>query len=167
MRLSVKRQSVKNAIHSFASSPRVRKDREALLKLLKAFEKPNKIVRGPEVFDLDQADVQQQQDDYQAYIRSLYSSLASNCLCRQEGDSRYITANLQLRGCCTPGEVADSVNFRLFFLDHPHNHNADESCQWQDTEVSVLRSRSDTHLLSEGVTYLTIHQGHQIQKPRW
>jgi hypothetical protein len=37
---------------------------------------------------------------------------------------------LRLNGCCAPGELADSVNFRLFFLDHPHYHGIDGTCQW-------------------------------------
>jgi hypothetical protein len=42
-----------------------------------------------------------------------------------------------LNGCCSPGELADSVNFRLFFLDHPHHHGLGDTCQWQDTQICV------------------------------
>jgi hypothetical protein len=126
----------------FASDPRAKKDRESLLKLLKAFGKPKKLAPGPELSELEPADTQQQQDDYQAYIRALYASLASHCLCPREDGRKEITANLRLNSCCTPGELADSVNFRLFFLDHPHYHEADGTCQWQDAQICVLRKRS-------------------------
>jgi hypothetical protein len=31
------------------------------------------------------------------------------------------------------------MNFRLFFLDHPHGHDSGVYCQWQDAQISVLR----------------------------
>jgi hypothetical protein len=36
--------------------------------------------------------------------------------------------------------LADSINFRLFFLDHPHQ-GADGTCQWQDAQICVPRKR--------------------------
>lgn len=129
----------------FASDRRAKKDRESLLKLLNAFGKPKKYAPGPELSELEPADTQEQ-DDYQAYIRALYASLASHCLCARGGGRKEITANLRLNSCCTPGELADSVNFRLFFLDHPHYHEADGTCRWQDARICVLRKRSVTRL---------------------
>jgi hypothetical protein len=142
MRLLTKRQVAKKAMRDVASDPRAKKDRESLLKLLKAFGKPKKAVPGPELCELEAADTQRQQDDYQAYIRALYTSLASHCLCPREDGRKEITANLRLNSCCTPGELADSVNFRIFFLDHPHYHGTDGTCQWQDAEICVLRRTS-------------------------
>ncbi len=124
-----------------ASDRRTKKDRESLLKLLNAFGKPKKDAPGPEFSELEPADTQEQ-DDYQVYIRALYASLASHCLCARGDSRKEITANLRLNSCCTPGESAESVNFRLFFLDHPHYHGADGTCQWQDTQICVLRKRS-------------------------
>ncbi|OXV08982.1 hypothetical protein Egran_03256 [Elaphomyces granulatus] len=131
----------KKVMKDFAADPRAKKGRVGLLKFLKAFGKPKKTVAGPELSELNPADAQQQQDDYQAYIRVLYASLASYYLCRRQDDRREIATNLRLNGCCSPGELADSVNFRLFFLDHPHDNDSNGSSQWQDTQICVLRRR--------------------------
>jgi hypothetical protein len=129
------------AVKDFASDPLAKKDRESLQKLLKAYGRPKREVPGPEISDLEPADTKREQDDYQAYIRALYASLASHCLCPLRDDGRKeITANLRLNSCCTPGELADSINFRLFFLDHPHE-GADGTCQWQDAQICVLRKK--------------------------
>jgi hypothetical protein len=128
-------------MRDFAADPRAKKGRVDLLKFLKAFGKLKKTVSGPELTELNPADAQQQQDDYQAYIRALYASLASYYLCPRQDGRREITTNLRLNGCCSPGELADSVNFRLFFLDHPHDNDSNGSSQWQDTQICVLRRR--------------------------
>lgn len=122
----------------FASdlSLRAKKEREMLLKALKTFAKTTKTVADLEPPDLNPVDTQQ--TDYQAYVRALYASLASCCLCPRQDGRGEITANLRLNICCLPGELEDSVNFRLFFLDHPHN-NSDGLCQWQDTQIRVKR----------------------------
>jgi hypothetical protein len=134
---------VKKAVKYFASDPRADKHRESLQRLLVAYGKPKKEDPGSEIFDPEPTNTKQEQDDYQAYIRALYASLASHCLCPRGDDGRKeITANLRLNSCCTPGELDDSVNFRLFFLDHPHHHGADGACQWQDAQVCVQRERS-------------------------
>jgi hypothetical protein len=125
----------------FAADPQAKKDREGLIKLLKAFGRPRKTVSGPELFELESGNTQQQRDDYQAYIGALYSTLASHCICLRQDGRKEIAANLRLNGCCSPGELADSVSFRLFFLDHPHHHDSSGSCQWQDTQICVLRKK--------------------------
>lgn len=136
----MKRQLVKKAIKDFASDPRAKKDRESFLRLLKAFTKQKKEIVGPELSELDLAETTLQ-DDYQAYIRALYHSLSCYCSCSTEDGHKDITANLRLNGCCSPGDADDSVQFRLFFLDHPHRREVDGACQWQDTQVCVLRKR--------------------------
>ncbi|KAF7502928.1 hypothetical protein GJ744_004804 [Endocarpon pusillum] len=142
IRLIKTRQVVKKAIKDFASEPRAKRDRVSLLKLLKAFGKPKKVTPGSELSELEPVDTRQQQDDYQAYIRDLYASLASHCVCLREDGQKVITAHLRLNNCCTPGELADSINFRVFFLDHPHCYKADGTCQWQDTQICVMRKRA-------------------------
>jgi hypothetical protein len=140
IRLLTKRHLVKKAIKDFASDSRARKDRESFLRLLKAFTKQKKEIAGPELSELDLAETTLQ-DDYQAYIRALYHSLSCYCSCSKEDGHKDITANLRLNGCCSPGDADDSVQFRLFFLDHPHHREVDGACQWQDTQVCVLRKR--------------------------
>ena len=123
----------------FAADPRAKKGRVGLLKSLKAFGKLKKTAAGPELSELDPADTQQQQDDYHAAIQALYASLTSYYLCPRQDGQREIATNLRLNGCCSPGELADSVTFRLFFLDHPHDNDGNGSSQWQDTQICVLR----------------------------
>jgi hypothetical protein len=132
---------VKKAMRDVAFDPRAKKDRESLLKLLKAFGKPKKVLLGPELSELETIDTQQEQDDYQAYIRALYASLASHCLCPRKDGRKEITANLRLNSCCTPGELADSVNFRLFFLDHPHDLRAEEEVSYRSYQAVGKRAR--------------------------
>lgn len=131
---------MKKALKDFASDPRAKKDRESFQRLLKAFAKQKKEVAGPELSELDLADITLQ-DDYQAYIRALYHSLSGYCSCSKGDGHKDITANLRLNGCCSPGDLDGSVQFRLFFLDHPHYREVDGACQWQDTQVCVLRRR--------------------------
>lgn len=135
----MKKEVGRKVIGGFAVSPLAR--RMKLIKLLKAFGKPQQNgLRGPELSELlGQERAQQQRDDYQGYIHALYDILASCCWCQRQDGPKDITANLRLNGCCSPGEVPDSMNFRLFFLDHPHGHDSGVYCQWQDAQISVLR----------------------------
>lgn len=132
---------VKKALREFASDLRAKKHRQTLLKLLGTFGGSKKKILGPDTSDLEPAEKSGEQHDYQAYIRELYASLVHRCLCLRDDGRKEITANLRLNGCCAQGEFADSVNFGLFFLDHPHHHGIDGSCQWQDTEVCVMRKK--------------------------
>lgn len=125
---------------NFASDYRAKKHRESLLKLLDAFVKVKPGPAGPELSELEPTDTRDH-DDYQTSIRALYASLASHCLCARGDGRKEITANLRLNNCCTPGEMDDSVKFRLFFLDHPHLYDSDETCHWQDAQVYVFRKR--------------------------
>lgn len=133
---------MRKAIRNFASDRRAQKDRESLLKILsKAVGKTKKTISGLNLSEFESGEETKQRDDYQACIRALYTTLTSHCICPRQDGRKDITANLRLNGCCTPGELVDSVNFQLFFLDHPHHHGADGSCQWQDTQICVLRKR--------------------------
>ncbi|OIW27244.1 hypothetical protein CONLIGDRAFT_715761 [Coniochaeta ligniaria NRRL 30616] len=134
------RTETKKAMRNFASDYRAKKHRESLLKLLDAFVKVKPGPTGPELSELEPTDTRDH-EDYQASIRALYASLASHCQCPRGDGRKEITANLRLNNCCSPGEVDNSVKFRLFFLDHPHLHDADETCHWQDAQVYVFRKR--------------------------
>jgi hypothetical protein len=137
---SLVRKAIKKAIKKFASDKQGQKNRESLLKKLSnTVGKPKKTGYSLDLSKIESAGKTKQRDDYQASIRALYAILTSHCLCLSQNGQKGITANLRLNGCCTPGELADSVNFQLFFLDHPHHHSADGFCQWQDTQICVLR----------------------------
>ncbi|KIM96504.1 hypothetical protein OIDMADRAFT_170237 [Oidiodendron maius Zn] len=138
-RVLAKKEVRRKVIDGFAISPLAH--RMKLIKLLKAFGKPQRnSLRGPDLSELlGQEGTQQQRDDYQGYIHALYDILASRCWCQRQDGRKDITANLRLNGCCSPGEVPDSMNFRLFFLDHPHSHDSGVYCQWQDAQICVLR----------------------------
>jgi len=115
-----------------------------MVKLLRAFGKPTRTIVGPDTGELSRSGERaQEQQDYATYIKLLHAKLSSHCLCHAEaeGSRKDITANLRLRGCCTPGDVEDSVKFSLFFLDHPHEHEGEDACQWQEAQVSVFRKR--------------------------
>lgn len=143
-RLETKRYEVKKAIRDCAraSDAYAGKFRQTLIQDLKWFSEQEKGLDDLELSESKLVGERQQQDDYQAYIRALYAGLATRCLCQRDENHNGIIVNLRLRSCCTPGKLADSVNFRLFFLDHPHNHDADDPCEWQDTQICVLRKRS-------------------------
>jgi hypothetical protein len=137
---------VKRGIRDFASDPRSKKDRQSILKFLNRFGASKKDLLL-DVTDLEPTETSREQQDYQAYIRELYNTLATRCLCTRDGGRKEISANLRLNGCCYPGEPADSVNFRLFFLDHPHHHGLGDTGQWQDTQICVSRK---THVKMVG-----------------
>lgn len=139
------RQVAKQALRQTASDSRGKLYREKLLKVLKRFSKPSKLEIGPGSSELRAKEVRQSTHDYKAYIMPLYSTLACHCRCPIDGPQKHIAANLRLKNCCIPGED-DSVKFRLFFLDHPHDAAAGEACHWQDTEISVLRKKSVSHM---------------------
>jgi len=131
---------VKRGIKDFASDPRLKKDRQSILKFLNGFGRSKKDLLV-DVADLEPTETSREQQDYQAYIRELYNTLATRCLCTRGGGRKEISANLRLNGCCSPGELVDSVSFRLFFLDHPHHHGLGDTCQWQDTQICVSRKK--------------------------
>lgn len=87
-------------------------------------------------------------DDFQSHIRSLHAALSLHCLCHE---SNTITANLRLNNCCTRGEIENSVNFRLLFLDHPHSRISDPRCQWQDARVCVVQRRFASSVINTGI----------------
>jgi hypothetical protein len=117
--------------------------------LLDRFGRAQKENIGPDISELEPSETLREQQDYQAYIRELYTGLSPRCLCLRDDGPKEITANLRLNGCCAPGEFPDSVNFRIFFLDHPHHHGIDGTCQWQDTQICVLRNKSDSNLSTQ------------------
>ncbi|KAF9879129.1 hypothetical protein CkaCkLH20_03362 [Colletotrichum karsti] len=58
----------------------------------------------------------------------------------EDGEER-ITANLQLRQCCSRNEPPDAMDFRLFLLKHPHRHNQLCPPEWQDIQICIPRER--------------------------
>lgn len=79
-------------------------------------------------------------DDYQTYVQTLYSSLSTDGLCIYEDGQKYMTLNLHLNSC-TCSESDDGVKFRVLFLDHPHGRETETACHWQDTQILVRRKR--------------------------
>ncbi|TDZ16268.1 hypothetical protein Cob_v010829 [Colletotrichum orbiculare MAFF 240422] len=133
----------RNGLKDFASSPAAKQDRVKLHRFLKKFEGPHDDIQQPELSSLlQQAQMKEVQDDYQAYLRALYKTLALNCLCQQDDFHRRICVNLRLKNCDIDGKTLEGVRFGLFFLDHPHKHGSGGSCQWRDTQFCVVRKRA-------------------------
>ncbi|KAF3000401.1 hypothetical protein E8E14_001268 [Neopestalotiopsis sp. 37M] len=136
--LSRKALGVK-VLKSFATDPRTTERRKKLTKIIERFLQ---VIATIPTLQLSDVTLPEQtnaaRDDYQAHIRSLYAALSSHCLCHE---SNTITANLRLNNCCAPGEIENSINFRLLFLDHPHSRISDPHCQWQDAKICVLQRR--------------------------
>ncbi|KAF7530971.1 hypothetical protein G7054_g9332 [Neopestalotiopsis clavispora] len=126
-------------LKSFATDPRTTERRKKLTKIIEKFLQ---VIATIPTIQLSDVRLPEQTntalDDYQSHIRSLYAVLSSHCLCHE---SNTITANLRLNNCCAPGEIENSINFRLLFLDHPHSHISDPHCQWQDARICVVQRR--------------------------
>ncbi|ETS79009.1 hypothetical protein PFICI_08862 [Pestalotiopsis fici W106-1] len=126
-------------LKSFATDPRTTELRK---KLTKSVERFLKTIATIPTLELSNVTLPEQtntvRDDFQSHIRSLYAALSSHCLCHE---SNTITANLRLNKCCTPGEIENSINFKLLFLDHPHSRTSDPRCQWQDARICVVQRR--------------------------
>ncbi|KAH8897707.1 hypothetical protein GQ53DRAFT_712148 [Thozetella sp. PMI_491] len=137
-----KRSAVEKGIRLFATDARASASRMKLIKFLKGYCKPAKAAPGPDLSDLaPPGQSREEQEDYQAYIKALYASLSCCCLCPMQDGHQGITTNLRLRGCCTPREADESMEFRLFFLDHPHQYGSHDVCQWQEAQICVSRRR--------------------------
>ena len=133
-RLLTTKQWARKSIKDFAASIVAKQDRIKLLRSLEAFGKPERTALGSNLFELlGPGETQQEQDDYQAYIRALYTVLSAHCLCQRQDARREITANLRLNSCGRAEDDQDGVTFSLFFPDHPHQEDTNASCQWQDT----------------------------------
>jgi hypothetical protein len=133
---------IRETLRNFANDPLARKQRADLVKLLTNFSKPRGGVTGPDLSELlDNSQKPDAINDSQAYIRKLHSALSSQCICQREGPESRIRANVSLRDCCPREEVEESMNIRIFFLDHPHYHSSSREAQWQDTRVFVQTRR--------------------------
>lgn len=140
-------------MRNFASkkSPSANSHRQSLIWFLEGFERSKKEIPGLGLSELRSADTQGG-DDYQAHIQALYICLASYCQCARGGGKNEIAANLRLNCSCNSEELADSVSFRLFFLDHPHNHGVTSACHWQDSQICVQRKRLVTQCLARDIS---------------
>lgn len=120
----------------------MKNDRIKLHRFLKGFDTPQNLTQGLELSELLRPIEQQEpQDDIHAYIKELHKVLSTNCLCQSEDYGGQIQANLRLNGYVKDKDDSEGVSFSLFFLDHPHQDCAASQCQWQDTQVHVLRTR--------------------------
>ncbi|KAL6832171.1 hypothetical protein V8C40DRAFT_238029 [Trichoderma camerunense] len=117
------------------------KTRVELITILKEFGEVKKTAPGPELSELQGPHKISDEGDDRAYIQALYSALASHCRCPGQASRADITTNLLLNCRGASERRHDSASFRLFFLDHPHQHGNDGSCQWQDAQVCVFRKR--------------------------
>ncbi|KAK7930998.1 subtilisin-like protein [Apiospora marii] len=89
--------------------------------------------------------------DYQVYIRNLYNTLSSHCICQVEGRVDPIVTNLRLNNDYNLNEIDNAVSFSVLFLDHPHNHISAGITSVQDKRYQA--SKIADRVLCRGIRF--------------
>ncbi|KAI9928446.1 hypothetical protein MW887_002491 [Aspergillus wentii] len=160
------------------------KQRRQLSKFLKEFPESinkRKAKTGISEVELDVENVDNLPEEFVAYARSLYNTIATHRFCRAEpGKELPIVANLGLNGWkAIDYDDSDDGNdicvFRLFFLKHPHQKGKDILSDLdagttevvEDNAISMItRLHRHPKILALGILLIEIELGTRIEQLR-